>query len=48
MEKAGVIVGSILGATVVLLAFAFIVMFPAPSIEPPEICSDKWTWEEVQ
>ncbi len=36
MEKSGVIVGSILGATVVLLAFAFLV-FPAPSIGPPEI-----------
>ena len=36
MQKSGVIVGSILGATVVLLAFAFI-MFPAPSLEPPEI-----------
>ncbi len=36
MEKSGIIVGSILGATVALLAFAFIV-FPAPSIGPPEI-----------
>ena len=36
MEKSSVIVGSILGATVVLLVFAFVV-FPAPSIAPPEI-----------
>ena len=36
MEKSSLIVGSILGATVVLLAFAFVV-FPAPSIAPPEI-----------
>jgi S1-C subfamily serine protease len=36
MEKSSVTVGSILGATVVLLAFAFVV-FPAPSIAPPEI-----------
>jgi S1-C subfamily serine protease len=36
MEKSGVIVGGILGATAVLLAFAFII-FPAPSIAPPEI-----------
>jgi S1-C subfamily serine protease len=36
MEKSGIIVGSILGATIVLLAFAFVI-FPAPSIGPPEI-----------
>ena len=36
MEKSGLIVGGILGATVALLAFAF-VMIPAPSIGPPEI-----------
>jgi len=36
MEKSGVIVGSILGATVILLVFAF-VMIPPPSISPPEI-----------
>jgi len=36
MEKSSVIVGSILGATVALLAFTF-VMLPAPSIDPPEI-----------
>lgn len=36
MEKSGIIVGSMLGATVVLLLFAF-VMIPPPSISPPEI-----------
>jgi len=36
MEKSGIIVGSILGATVILLVFAF-VMIPPPSISPPEI-----------
>lgn len=36
MEKSGIIVGSILGATVVLLAFAFI-LIPPPTISPPEI-----------
>jgi len=36
MEKSSLIVGSILGATVALLAFAFVVI-PAPSIGPPEI-----------
>ena len=36
MEKSGIIVGSILGATVILLIFAF-VMIPPPSISPPEI-----------
>jgi S1-C subfamily serine protease len=36
MEKSSVIVGSILGATIALLAVAFVV-FPAPSIAPPEI-----------
>lgn len=36
MEKSGIIVGSMLGATVILLVFAF-VMIPPPSISPPEI-----------
>ena len=36
MEKSGIIVGSMLGATVILLIFAF-VMIPPPSISPPEI-----------
>lgn len=36
MEKSGIIVGSLLGATVILLAFAF-VMIPPPSNSPPEI-----------
>ncbi len=36
MEKSGIIVGSILGATVILLVFAF-VMIPPPSISPPAI-----------
>ena len=36
MEKSGIIVGSVLGATVILLVFAF-VMIPPPSISPPEI-----------
>jgi S1-C subfamily serine protease len=36
MEKSGIIVGSMLGATVILLVFAF-VMIPPPSINPPEI-----------
>ncbi|HXV67200.1 MAG TPA: trypsin-like peptidase domain-containing protein [Nitrosopumilaceae archaeon] len=36
MEKSGIIVGSMLGATLVLLAFAF-VMIPPPTISPPEI-----------
>lgn len=36
MEKSGIIVGSMLGATVILLLFAF-VMIPPPSISPPEI-----------
>ena len=34
MEKSGLIVGSLLGATVVLLAFTF-VMIPPPTINPP-------------
>ena len=36
MEKSGIIVGSMLGVTVILLVFAF-VMIPPPSISPPEI-----------
>ena len=36
MEKSGIIVGSMLGITVILLVFAF-VMIPPPSISPPEI-----------
>jgi len=36
MEKSGIIVGSMLGATVILLVFAF-VMIPPPSLSPPEI-----------
>jgi S1-C subfamily serine protease len=36
MEKSGIIAGSILGATIVLLAFAFI-LIPPPTIAPPEI-----------
>ncbi|MGI0064050.1 MAG: S1C family serine protease [Nitrosopumilaceae archaeon] len=36
MEKSGIIVGSMLGATVILLVVAF-VMIPPPSISPPEI-----------
>jgi S1-C subfamily serine protease len=36
MEKSGIIVGSMLGATVILLVFAF-VMIPPPSISPPAI-----------
>ncbi len=36
MEKSGIIVGSMLGITVILLIFAF-VMIPPPSISPPEI-----------
>lgn len=36
MEKSGVILGSLLGATVVLLALAF-VMVPPPNIDSPEI-----------
>ncbi len=36
MEKSGIIVGSMLGATVILLVFTF-VMIPPPSISPPEI-----------
>ncbi len=36
MEKSGIIVGSMLGTTVILLVFAF-VMIPPPSISPPEI-----------
>ena len=34
MQKSGLIVGSLLGATVVLLAFTFI-MIPPPTINPP-------------
>jgi len=36
MQKSGVIVGSILGATIVLLAFTF-VLIPPPTISPPQI-----------
>jgi len=36
MEKSGVIVGSILGATIVLLALTF-VLIPSPTISPPQI-----------
>ena len=36
MQKSGVIVGGILGATIVLLAYAFVIN-PAPTIGPPEI-----------
>ena len=36
MEKAGLIIGSLLGATVVLVAFAFL-MVPPPNITTPEI-----------
>ena len=35
MQKSGLIVGSILGATVVLLAFTF-VLIPPPNINPPQ------------
>ena len=36
MQKSGVIVGSILGATIVLLALTF-VLIPPPTISPPQI-----------
>ncbi|MCH8996492.1 MAG: trypsin-like peptidase domain-containing protein, partial [Thaumarchaeota archaeon] len=36
MQKSGVIVGSILGATIVLLALTF-VFIPPPTISPPQI-----------